>query len=84
VRVTIGGGWESLSHDNYGPERLIEIGATQWHRLIALERWARVAEIWQHTDPGNPSDEEDIVRQHDIYRQPDRRADAKWKSVYPF
>ena len=31
------------------------------HRLVGLENWGIVAEIWQHTDPNQPSDEDDIV-----------------------
>lgn len=37
------------------------------HRLIGLENTAIVAEIWQHTDPENPSNEEDIVRIQDDF-----------------
>lgn len=37
------------------------------HRLIGLDGWGVVAEIWQHTDPNNPSDEEDIVRVQDDF-----------------
>ena len=37
------------------------------HRLIGLESWGVVAEFWQHTDPDNPSDEDDIVRVQDDY-----------------
>ena len=37
------------------------------HRLIGLENYAVVAEIWQHTDKKNPSDEEDIVRVQDDF-----------------
>ena len=37
------------------------------HRLIGLEDWGVVAEIWQHTDAANPSDEEDIVRVQDDF-----------------
>ena len=37
------------------------------HRLIGLEDWGVVAEFWQHTDPNQPSDEEDIVRVQDDY-----------------
>lgn len=37
------------------------------HRLVGLADWAILAEIWQHTDPGNPSDEEDIVRVQDDF-----------------
>jgi mannose-6-phosphate isomerase len=37
------------------------------HRLIGLEDWGIVAEIWQHTDAANPSDEDDIVRLQDDF-----------------
>jgi len=37
------------------------------HRLIGLENYGVVAEIWQHTDKKNPSDEEDIVRVQDDF-----------------
>jgi len=37
------------------------------HRLVGLEDWAIIAEIWQHTDPNNHSNEEDIVRVQDDY-----------------
>ena len=38
------------------------------HRGGAIEdQWGAVAEIWQHTEPDNPSDEEDIVRLQDNY-----------------
>ena len=39
------------------------------HRLIGLDDYSVVAEIWQHTDANYPSDEEDIIRvQHDFGR----------------
>lgn len=37
------------------------------HRLVGLENWGVVAEIWQHTDKNNYSNEEDIVRLEDKY-----------------
>lgn len=37
------------------------------HRLIGLETWGIVAEIWQHIDNNNPSDENDIVRVQDDF-----------------
>lgn len=37
------------------------------HRLIGLDSWGIVAEIWQHTDVNNPSDENDIVRVQDDF-----------------
>ncbi len=33
----------------------------------ALDAWGRVAEIWQHEDENNLSDEDDIVRVQDDY-----------------
>ena len=37
------------------------------HRLIGLEDWAIVVEIWEHIDPLAPSSEEDIVRVADDF-----------------
>ena len=37
------------------------------HRLIGLEDYAVISEIWQHTDPNHLSDENDIVRISDDY-----------------
>tara|TARA_Y200000002_G_C22298483_1_gene503530 strand:+ start:44 stop:526 length:483 start_codon:yes stop_codon:yes gene_type:complete len=37
------------------------------HRLIGLDNYSVVSEIWQHTDFNNPSDENDIVRISDEY-----------------
>lgn len=37
------------------------------HRLIGVDEWGIIAEIWQHTDPKNPSDEDDIVRVQDDF-----------------
>jgi mannose-6-phosphate isomerase len=37
------------------------------HRLIGLQNYCLVAEIWQHTDKYNPSNEEDIVRIQDDF-----------------
>jgi len=37
------------------------------HRLIGLSDFAVIAEMWQHSDPNNPSDENDIVRLSDDY-----------------
>ncbi|MFN3530376.1 MAG: cupin domain-containing protein [Bacteroidia bacterium] len=45
----------------------ITLSCGERHRLIGLTQWAVVAEIWQHTDPLHPSDEDDIVRLEDDY-----------------
>ena len=37
------------------------------HRLIGLDDYCVVAEIWQHTDKDNPSDEDDIIRVQDDF-----------------
>lgn len=37
------------------------------HRLVGLETWGIIAEIWQHTDRENPSNEADIVRVQDDF-----------------
>jgi len=35
--------------------------------LVGLDSWGIVAEIWQHTDGENPSNEDDIVRIEDDF-----------------
>ena len=49
---------------------IITFDIQERHRLIGLEDIGIVAEIWQHIDIKNPSDEDDIVRlQDDYYRK---------------
>jgi mannose-6-phosphate isomerase len=49
---------------------LVQFDVTERHRLVGLDDgYALVAEIWRHTDPLNPSDEDDIVRLHDDYKR---------------
>lgn len=45
----------------------IRLAQGERHRLIGLEDYGIVAEIWQHTDANNPSNEEDIVRVQDDF-----------------
>ncbi|MEN9909676.1 MAG: hypothetical protein RLZZ540_2825 [Bacteroidota bacterium] len=45
----------------------IQMDKGERHRLIGLDSWGIVAEIWQHTNLDNPSDEEDIVRLQDDF-----------------
>ena len=45
----------------------IKLKQGERHRLIGLDEYCLVAEIWQHTDKNNPSNEEDIVRVQDDY-----------------
>ena len=37
------------------------------HRLVGTNGWGVIAEIWQHTDSDNPSNEDDIIRLQDDY-----------------
>lgn len=46
---------------------IIRLKQGQRHRLVGLDGWGMVAEIWQHTDANNPSDESDIVRLQDDF-----------------
>jgi len=46
---------------------IIKLKQGERHRLIGLDGWGIVAEIWQHTDESNPSDEDDIVRLQDDF-----------------
>ena len=48
---------------------IIRLKQGQRHRLVGLDGWGMIAEIWQHTDINNPSDEDDIVRVQDDFGQ---------------
>ncbi|WP_114778481.1 cupin domain-containing protein [Botryobacter ruber] len=49
------------------PGDLITLQQGERHRLVGLQEWGVLAEIWQHTDAEHPSDEEDIVRVQDDF-----------------
>lgn len=51
----------------YPKGKTIRLNKGQRHRLTGLEDWGVVAEIWQHTEVDNPSDESDIVRLQDDF-----------------
>ena len=53
--------------ETFGPGAFITLKQGERHRLVGLNNWAVLAEMWQHTDPENPSDEEDIVRLQDDF-----------------
>lgn len=69
------GGIKISPTDEEGPVEPLELGKVielskgERHRLIGLKNWGVVAEIWMHTDPKNPSDEEDIVRVQDDFQR---------------
>lgn len=46
---------------------VIILNKGQRHRLIGADGWGVIAEIWQHTDEQNPSNEDDIVRVQDDF-----------------
>lgn len=58
---------EEMEIQQVSPGNFIQLEKGERHRLIGLDSWGIVAEIWQHTDPENPSDEEDIVRLQDDF-----------------
>ena len=41
---------------------IVELKQGERHRLVGLNDWGIIAEIWQHTNAAQPSDETDIVR----------------------
>lgn len=51
------------------PGEAIKLKQGERHRLIGLNDWGVVAEIWQHTDALNPSDEDDIIRLQDDFKR---------------
>ena len=59
--------------DNEGELKLLNVGDTitlqqgERHRLLGLDEYAVIAEIWQHTDVSHPSNEDDIVRLQDDF-----------------
>jgi len=52
---------------NYQVGERIVLQQGERHRLVGLRDWGVLAEIWQHTDAANPSDEDDIVRVQDDF-----------------
>lgn len=49
---------------------VVQFAKGERHRLVGVSgAYTIVAEIWQHTDPVKPSDEDDIVRLADDYRR---------------
>ena len=46
---------------------MIKLAQGERHRIIGNDNFGIIAEIWQHTDPNNPSNEDDIVRLQDDF-----------------
>ena len=53
--------------ETYELGQLIVLRQGERHRLVGLEEWGILAEIWQHTNAQYPSDEDDIVRVQDDF-----------------
>jgi len=47
--------------------KTLTLAVGERHRLIGLEKWGIIAEIWKHSDFNHPSDEDDIVRLQDDF-----------------
>jgi len=54
---------------SYAPGAVLRLELGERHRLIGLQAWGVVAEIWQHINAASPSDELDIVRVADDYQR---------------
>jgi mannose-6-phosphate isomerase len=59
--------------DQQGPlkqmiiNEIVRLRQGQRHRLVGLDGWGMISEIWQHTNASHPSDENDIVRVQDDF-----------------
>ena len=66
-------GVKRSANDTEGELEILNVGDSitlqqgERHRLIGLDDYAVIAEIWQHTDAYHPSDEDDIVRVQDDF-----------------
>ncbi|UBM60885.1 phosphoheptose isomerase [Marinilongibacter aquaticus] len=58
---------EETGLKNLQVDDVVELECGQRHRLVGTSGYGIVAEIWQHTDKTNPSDESDIVRVQDDF-----------------
>lgn len=73
--VTGGGFFKSLTDDQgelqlAQPGNVVQFQKSERHRLVgADDAYTVVAEIWQHTDPTELSNESDIVRLADDYKR---------------
>lgn len=59
--------------DEETPQKALPLGTVislrqgERHRLIGVDEYGIVAEIWQHTDASDPSNEDDIIRVQDDF-----------------
>ena len=45
----------------------VQFNPSERHTGVGLQNWGIIAEFWQHTDPSQPSDDDDIIRLEDKY-----------------
>jgi len=75
VYLTKGAFFKSIDDDQgniqqANPGDVVQFQKSERHRLVgAPDRYTLVAEIWQHVDPTEPSNENDIVRLADDYKR---------------
>lgn len=75
--ITDGAYYKSTDPENMGemihakPSDIVQMKQGECHRLVGDngDNYTLVAEIWQHTDPEHPSDEDDTVRLQDDYKR---------------
>jgi hypothetical protein len=67
VAVVHGTGANDLTEERLMPGDIIRLPKGRWHRLVGLECFGRIAEIWENIDPAHPSSEDDIVRVEDDF-----------------
>lgn len=67
VGVAISDTDEQTEVKSYQSGERIILRQGERHRLVGLAGWGVIAEIWQHTDANQPSDEDDIVRVQDDF-----------------
>lgn len=53
--------------DTFNEGEVVIIGDQIRHRLVGLQNWGVIAEIWVHKDKTNPSNEDDIRRISDDF-----------------
>jgi mannose-6-phosphate isomerase-like protein (cupin superfamily) len=76
VFLTAGGYYKSTNPDDMGEliaaaeGEVVQFEPGECHRLVGAESSPTfVAEIWQHTEVNQPSDEDDIIRLQDDYKR---------------
>lgn len=67
VKIIVGEDGASVVETVFNMGDRVIIPCGYWHRIAGLNGWSVIAELWEHMDPENPSDEDDIVRVEDDF-----------------